>query len=105
MDYKRDGGGRLMGEAEPAAAAAAAAEAVDMHDPNPTFDKIPKMVSNFNTGLQRLDIFLKKAKNLQQYQFAFALAGEVFKYANTAQRVELYWKTLANAYGARFVKE
>lgn len=100
MDYKRLGGEGLLGEAEPATA-----EAVDVHDPNPTLDKIPKMVSNFNTGLQRMDIFLKKAKNMQQYTFAFALANEVFKYANTAQRVELWWKTLASAYNTRFVKE
>jgi len=99
MDYKKFGGGGLLGEAEPAG------EAVDMHDANPSFDKIPKMVTSFNTGLARMDIFLKKAKNLKQYEFAFALANEVYKYANTTQRVELWWKSLANAYGARFVKE
>lgn len=72
---------------------------------NPTFEKIPQMISSFTTGLARLDYFLKRSKNLQQYQFAFQLGNELLKTANTVQKVSLVWKTFAEAYGTRFVKE
>ena len=105
MDYKKFGGGGLLGEAEPVGDGGSEAD-IDIHNITPkSLEKVPRLVQNFNNGIKVMDRFLKLAKNLRQYEFAFALANETMKYANTTQRVELWWKTLANAYGARFTKE
>ncbi len=98
MDYKRFGGEKLLGESDPLAVDVTSAE-------NQTFDKIPQMIASFNTGLTRLEYFLKRAKNLQQYQFAFHLGNELLKTANTVQKVNLIWKIFADSYTSRFVKE
>lgn len=100
MDYKRTGGSGLLGEMDnTATTAVAAAEA------SPSMDKIPQMITSFTTGITRLDYFLKRAKSLAQYQFAFTLGMELMKTANTVQKVNMVWKTIADAHTSRFVKE
>jgi len=78
---------------------------VDTHGENPSYDKIPQMISSFTTGLSRLDYYLKRAKNIPQYQFAFELANQLMKTANTVAKVQAVWKTISSAYSGRFVKE